>query len=122
MPNMTLHFDTAPGADAAALAAQLQSGLAELPGVEKAIARPVESRDLSLDATAVMSFLTIAPVVIAHAAQLVDSIKQLVVSSQGLKNAIIEISGRRIPVANLQPSDIVAAAGSQPAAPAVAQS
>jgi hypothetical protein len=122
MPNMTLHFDTAPGVDATALAAQLQTGLAELPGVEKAIARPVESRDLALDATAVMSFLTVAPVVIAHAAQLVDSIKQLILSCQGLKNAIVEISGRRIPVANLQPADIVAAAESQPAAPAAAQS
>jgi hypothetical protein len=116
MSNITLHFDTAPGTDAAALAAQLQSGLADLPGVEKAIARPVQSRDLTIAATAVMSFLTVAPVVIGHAADLLDSIKRFIVSCDGLHNTVVEIRGRRIPIADLQPSDIAAAAGSQPAA------
>jgi len=45
MPTLTLHFETAPDADASVLAAKLQSELASLPDVEKAGAQALASRD-----------------------------------------------------------------------------
>ena len=107
---LTLHFETAPGTDAAALAAQLQSGLAALPDVERAGAQPVATRDLGATEMAIMGFLTVAPIVLTKAAAIIDALKQVVQSSEGLRNAIVEIHGRKIPVAELQPSDIATAA------------
>jgi hypothetical protein len=112
---LTLHFETAPGTDAAALAAELQSGLAALPEVERAGAQPIASRDLGATEMAIMGFLTVAPVMLTKAADIIDALKRIVQSSQGLRNAVVEIHGKRIPVAELQPSDIATAA---PAAPA----
>jgi hypothetical protein len=103
---LTLHFDTAPGTDASALAAQLQSGLAALPDVERSGAQPLASRDIGTTEMAIMGFLTVAPIVLTKAADIVDALKRLVQSSEGLRNAIVEIHGRKIPVAQLQPSDI----------------
>ena len=112
---LTLHFETAPGTDAAALAAQLQSGLAALPDVERAGAQPVATRDLGATEMAIMGFLTVAPIVLTKAAAIIDALKQVVQSSEGLRNAIVEIHGRKIPVAELQPSDIATAAPATPA-------
>ena len=56
-----------------------------------------------------MGFLTVAPVMINHAADLVNSIKKLIESCEGLRNTIIEIRGHRIPIDKLQPSDLVPA-------------
>jgi hypothetical protein len=114
MANLVLHFDTAPGTDAAALAAQLQTGLAELPGVENSSARPIASRDPLVVASAVMSFIAVAPIVINNAAAFISSIKNLIYSCEGLRNTIVEIRGRHIPIDKLQPADIEAAAA-QPA-------
>ncbi len=113
MANLALHFDTAPGTDAAALAAQLQAGLAELPGVETSSAKTVASRDPLVVASAVMSFIAVAPVVINNAAAFITSIKNLINSCEGLRNTIVEIRGRRIPIDKLQPSDIETAAAPQ---------
>lgn len=112
---LKLHFETAPGTDAAALAAELQSGLSALPEVEHAGAQPIASRDLGATEMAIMGFLTVAPVMLTKAADIIDALKRIVQSSQGLRNAVVELHGKRIPVAELQPSDIATAA---PAAPA----
>jgi hypothetical protein len=109
LPTLTLHFETAPDADASALAAKLQSGLASLPEVEKAGAQALANRDITVAASAIMGFLTVAPVVINHAAELVNSVKNLIESCEGLHNAIVEIRGRRIPIDKLQPSDLAPA-------------
>lgn len=110
MSNLALHFDVAPGADASALADQLQAGLANLPGVEKSSSRTLASRDPLAAASAVMAFLTVAPVVINKATDFVTAIKNFINSCEGLRNTVVEISGRRIPINKLQPSDIEAAA------------
>ncbi len=107
---LKLHFQTAPGTDASALAAQLQSALSAVPEAEHAGAQPVATRDLGSTEVAIMAFLTVAPVVITKATAIIDALKQLVQSSQGLHDAIVEIHGRKIPVAQLQPSDIAAPA------------
>jgi 3-dehydroquinate synthase class II len=114
---LKLHFDTAPGTDANALAAELQSGLAALPDVERAGAQPIASRDLGATEMAIMGFLTVAPVMLTKAADIIDALKRIVQSSEGLRNAVVEIRGRRVPVAELQPSDIVTTAAA-PAGPA----
>ena len=110
MANLALHFDVAPGADAAQLADQLRTGLASLPGVEKSSAKALESRDPLVTASAVMTILTVAPIVINKAATFITAIKNLIDSCEGLRNTIVEVSGRRIPISKLQPSDIEAAA------------
>ena len=110
MPDILLHFETAPGTDASALAAQLQSALATLPDVQHSGAQPIASRDFGATAALVMGFITVAPIVLNKASDLIDAIKRLVQSSEGLRNAIVEIHGRKIPIAQLQPSDIAPAA------------
>lgn len=110
MVNLALHFDTSPGTDASELAVQLQSGLAMLPGVERSNSKALGSRDPLAAASAVMAFLTVAPIVINKAADFVTSIKNLINSCEGLQNAIVEIGGRRIPIHKLEPSDIEVAA------------
>jgi hypothetical protein len=112
MANLAFHFDIAPGADASVLADQLQTGLASLPGVEKSSAKALESRDPLAVASAVMTFITVAPIAINKAADFISSIKNLINSCEGLHNAVVEIRGRRIPINKLQPSDIEAAAAS----------
>ena len=110
MANLALHFDIAPGADASVLADQLQTGLARLPGVEKSSAKALESRDPLAVASAVMTFITVAPIAINKAADFISSIKNLINSCEGLHNAVVEIRGRRIPINKLEPKDIEAAA------------
>ncbi len=112
---LKLHFQTDPGTDAAALAAQLQSGLAALPDVEHAGAQPIASRDLGATEMAIMGFLTVAPIVLTKASAIIDALKQVIQSSEGLRDAIVEIHGRKIPVAQLQPSDIASPAAAAPA-------
>jgi hypothetical protein len=110
MAKLSVHFDIAPGADASALADQLQTGLTKLPGVEKSSAKALESRDPLAVASAVMTFITVAPVVINKASDFISAIKNLINSCEGLHNAIVEIGGRKIPINKLQASDIEAAA------------
>jgi hypothetical protein len=112
---LTLHFETAPGTDAAALAAELQAGLAALPEVQRAGAQPIASRDLGATEMAIMGFLTVAPVMLTKAADIIDALKRIVQSTEGLRNAVVELHGKRIPVAQLQPSDIATAAPATPA-------
>jgi hypothetical protein len=109
MPEIVLHFDTAPGANAEALTTELRSELAALPDVESSDAQALAPRDFGATAAVVMGFLTVAPIAINKAADLIDAIKRLVESSEGLRNAIIEISGRKVPVAQLKPSDLASA-------------
>ena len=106
MPEIVLHFDTAPGADTEALTTELRSALAKLPDIESSDAQALAPRDFGATAAVIMGFLTVAPIAINKAADLIDAIKRLIESSQGLRNAIVEISGRKIPVAQLQPSDL----------------
>jgi hypothetical protein len=106
MSELTIQFDAEPGVDVDALAKELQTQLAGIPTVETAQAEVMESRDLALAATTIMACIAMAPKVIDDATRIVNSIKSLVQASQGLKSAVVEIRGRRVPVSQLQPSDI----------------
>jgi hypothetical protein len=54
---------------------------------------------------------------LTKAADIIDALKRIVQSSEGLRNAVVEIRGRRVPVSELQPSDI-ATTTTAPAGPA----
>lgn len=112
MPELTIQFDAEPGTNADALAAQLKTELARIPAVNSVQSEVMESRDpsIALAATTIISVLATAPKVIEEATAIVNSIKNLIQATQGLKSAIVEIRGRRIPVDKLQPSDISPAA------------
>lgn len=106
MAELTIQFDAEPGVNADALAEKLFQELAAIPDVSNVQAEVMESRDLALAATSIMACLAMAPKVIDDATRIVNSLKNLVAASQGLKSAIVEIRGRRIPVDKLQPSDL----------------
>jgi hypothetical protein len=106
MTEVTLQFDAQPGADVDALAQKLQDSLSVLPSVDSVQAEVMESRDLNVAVSTIMAFLVMAPKVIDEATAIVNSIKNLVQASNGLRSAIVEIRGRRIPVDKLQPSDL----------------
>jgi hypothetical protein len=111
MAEFTIQFETDPGVDVDALAAKLKTELAAVPEVNQVQAEVMESRDLALNASTIMACLTMAPVLIDNATKIINSLKALVEASLGLKSAVVEIRGRRIPVATLQPSDLAAAGG-----------
>jgi len=105
MPELTIQFDAQPGTDVDALAKQVQSQLTGLPTVESTQVEVMESRDVIVAAT-IMAFIAAAPKVIDDATRIVNSLKNLVQATHGLKSAIVEIRGRRIPVSQLQPADL----------------
>ena len=111
MAEFTIQFEAEPGIDVDALAEKLKGELTAVPEVNQVQAEVMESRDLALAATTIMACLTMAPKIIDDATKIVNSLKALVQASQGLKSAVVDIRGRKIPVANLQPSDIVPAGG-----------
>jgi hypothetical protein len=111
MAEFTIQFEADPGVDVDALAAKLKAELAAVPEVNEVQAEVMESRDLALAATTIMACLTMAPKLIDDATKIINSLKALIDASQGLKSAVVEIRGRRIPVAKLQPSDLTPAGG-----------
>jgi hypothetical protein len=111
MAEFTIQFETDPGVDVDALAAKLKAELSAVPEVNQVQAEVMESRDLALAATTIMACLTMAPKLIDDATKIINSLKALVEASQGLKSAVVEIRGRRIPVAKLQPSDLTPGGG-----------
>ena len=106
MPELTIQFDAEPGTNVDALAANLKTELAAIPAVDNVQAEVMESRNLGLDPATIMAMIAMAPKVIEEATAIVNALKNFVQASQGLKSAIVEIRGRRIPVDKLQPSDI----------------
>lgn len=110
MPDITIQFEAEPGADVNALAARIQSQLAALDDVQKVNTEVMESRDPLAIGTAIMTFLTVAPVVMANAAKTVAALNDFIKQCDGVRNTIVEIRGRRIPVEHLKPSDLAAPA------------
>ena len=110
MAELAIQFDAEPGTDTDALAKQLQSQLSGIPAVEGVQARVMESRDLALAATTIMAVLATAPKIIDEATSIINSIKNLIQATKGLKSAVVEIRGRKIPVEQLQPTDLVSPA------------
>lgn len=107
MAELTIQFDAEPGVDTDALAKDLQTQLSGIPAIEDVQAEVMESRDLALAATAIMAFIATAPKVIDDATRIVNSLKALIEATKGLKSAVVELRGRKIPVSQLKPEDIV---------------
>lgn len=121
MTELTIQFEAKPGVDVDALAGQLKEKLAAVPDVNDVQAEVMESRDLAVAATTIMAFITIAPQIVNSLnvvakgidglTAIVNSIKGFVESSDGLRSAVVDIRGRRIPVSQLQPSDLAPTSG-----------
>jgi hypothetical protein len=112
MAEVNIQFEAQPGADVDALAQNLKDSLASLPAVDSVQAEVMESRSLAVDATTIMACIAMAPKVIDDATRIVNSLKSLVQASDGLRSAIVEIRGRKIPVDKLQPSDLASTTAS----------
>jgi hypothetical protein len=109
MAEFTIQFEAESGIDVDALAEKLKGELSAVPQVNQVQAEVMESRDLALAATTIMACITMAPKIIDDATKIVNSLKALVQASQGLKSAVVDIRGRKIPVASLKPTDLTPA-------------
>ncbi len=108
MPNFTIHFQADPGVDSAELAQHLASEIAALPTVESADTAVQPGR--SLDAATITSLISVGALTFTALSQLIDSMTKVVNSAKGLKTAVIDIEGQKIPVSQLTPDDIKAVA------------
>ena len=95
MSEVTLQFELEEGADADALAAEIQQRLAAVDGVEDADAEPMELRFGVAETVAVIAASVI---IIKSTRELVDELKGLVESMSGLKQAYVELKGKRVPL------------------------
>ena len=108
MPNFTIHFEADPNADPTLIAQHLESEIKALPTVESADTAVQPSR--SLDAATITSLISVAALTFTGLSQLIDSMTKVVNSTKGLKTAVIDIEGQKIPVSQLTPDDIKAVA------------
>lgn len=108
MPNITVHFATESGADAEALAKTVEEEIEAVPAVETADAEVMRSRSIDpLTAmTTIVTVIQYAPTVIDGATKIIQSLTKLAQQSQAFRSVIVEIGGRKIPVAQLKPSDL----------------
>ena len=113
MSEITIHFETAAGADADALAKNLRWQLSALSGVEVLDAEVLENRSIDpmMAATAIMTVIKVAPTVIDDLTKIVASLTRFAQQSDTFRSVIVEIQGRRIPVSRLQTSDLTPADG-----------
>lgn len=108
MPSIVLHFETTGAVEPTALAEDIQSKVTALPSVEGADTNVQESR--SLDPATIIQVISLASTGIMALTTLIENITKMVHSTAGLKEAIVEIDGKKIPVSQLTPADIEAAA------------
>jgi hypothetical protein len=116
MANLTLHFETTEGANPEEVVKDLQQRLTSLPEVKSADTRAEKYR--SIGPTEIVTALTLAAGVFQAAtltatalAKLLDSIKELIKSGQGLRQAFVFIGMRKVPIDQLTPKDCEAIAG-----------
>jgi hypothetical protein len=117
MANLTLHFQAKEGADPVASAKDLEQQLGILPSVGSAEARADNYRS-PLGPTEIIAAITLAVGVIQSATvaaqaltKLIDAVKGLVQSGQGLHAAFVEVGMRKVPIDKLTPQDIESLAG-----------
>ncbi len=109
MADLSLQFDAAPGVDTSALAEKLKAELATIPGVTDSDAQAVESRDPLTASILIMGFIHYAPIVMTDAARIIGALASLLKASNELRNVIVEIRGRKIPLDKLKPEDLATA-------------
>jgi hypothetical protein len=82
MPELTLHFDVPPGADAAAVAKQLQDCIAQMNEVETAHVQASNDRVLVVDD--IVLVLTVSAAVLGAGATALDQLKRFIVAAKGV--------------------------------------
>jgi hypothetical protein len=108
MPNFTIHFLADPDADPTQLCQHLASEIKSLPTVDAADAAVQPGR--MLDAQSITAIISVTAMGFTALSQLIDSMTKVVNSTKGLKTAVVDIEGQKIPVAQLTPDDLKAVA------------
>ncbi len=108
MPNITFHFETDGNVNADLLAKEVQEKMSALPSVESANAEVRATR--SLDPATIVSIITLAATGVTALNKLISGITDVIHSTQGLKAAIVEIDGEKVPVSQLTSADLQEAA------------
>jgi hypothetical protein len=103
MPELTVYFETAEGADLTATASALQAKVKELPNVEAASSDPMQYRNIGV--TEIMMGITMGvaliqsgTVAVKGLTELMDAIKKLCDSVDGVKKGFIQIGLKKVPL------------------------
>lgn len=111
MDSLTIHFDVAPGFAVDALAAQVAERLAQLEGVQKAEAEVEDERFGVAETVAVIGGIVLltkaAREGVDELRKLISALRGLVSEVSGLRGAVVDFGGRRIPLD--EPDEVVAA-------------
>jgi len=116
MPEITIHFVPEGGADPEQLAQKVREQLAATPAVESAEAEVMRSRSLDpvLAMSTIMAVIHYTPLVLDSASKIIESLTQLAKQYEAFRSVVVEIRGKRIPVADLKPEDLGATGAAAP--------
>jgi hypothetical protein len=111
MANLTLHLQTDEGLDPANLMGSIQKELESLPVVQSANLNAEHYRSIGpAEIIAGISFATVAIKSASEAVQaitkFVTAVQELVKAGKGLREAVVDVGMRRVPVAELTQADI----------------
>ncbi len=95
MTEYLLQFELEEGADADALAAQLRQRLDQMSGIEEADA---EVQDMRFGVAETVTIIAASIVIIKHSKDLIDELTGLVKSLDGLKSAVVDLRGKKVPI------------------------
>jgi hypothetical protein len=103
MPELTLFFETAEGANLDATAAALQAKAKVLPHVEAASSDPMQYRSLGvpeimMGITMGVALLQSGTMAVKGLTDLMDALKKLCDSVDGVKKAYVQIGLRKVPL------------------------
>jgi hypothetical protein len=119
MPEITVHFVPEGGADPEVLAQKVREQLAEVPSVESAQAEVMRSRSLDpvLAMSTIMAVIHYTPLVLDSASKIIESLTRLAKQYEAFRSVVVEIRGKKIPVAELKPEDLGATGNPAPQQP-----
>jgi hypothetical protein len=111
MANLTLHLQTDEGLDPASLTESVRKELELVPVVQSAQMNAEHYRNIGpAEIIAGISFATVAIKSAAEAVQaitkFVTAVQELVKAGKGLREAVVDVGMRRVPVAELTQADI----------------
>jgi hypothetical protein len=111
MANLTVHFETEEGVDRAVLGGEIQQQLSTISSVQTAEVKVEEYRFVG--PAEIMAGITLAIGATKTVSQAIDaitkfvnSVSELVKAGKGLREAIIDVGMRKVPVSQLTQADI----------------
>jgi hypothetical protein len=111
MANLTVHFQTEEGVDRAALGGEIQQQLSTIPTVQAANVeveqyRAVGPAEIMAGITLAIGAVNTTSQAITAITKFVNSVSELVKAGKGLREAIIDVGMRKVPVSQLTQADI----------------